>query len=161
MPVSLSQLLLRSARAYPRRAALAVGDRVVADYATLAARVAAIAGGMRGRHGLRENDRVALVMKNCTQYVELLFACWHAGLAAVPVNAKLHPRELEFILEDSGAGVCFVTGDLASSVAPLAGRVATLAHVIDAQGPEYEALARAEPVAPAERDASDITWSLP
>jgi acyl-CoA synthetase (AMP-forming)/AMP-acid ligase II len=27
-----------------------------------------------------------------------MFACWHAGLVAVPINAKLHPKELEFIL---------------------------------------------------------------
>ena len=158
MSVSLSQLLLRSARAYPQRPALASGERVVVDYATLAARVAAIAGGMRGRLGLRENDHVALVMNNCTQYVELLFACWHAGLAAVPVNAKLHPRELKFILENSRARACFVTRDLASSVERLAGQVPALKHVIDAEGREYAGLARAEPVAPAERDAADVAW---
>ena len=58
------------------------------------------------------NERVALVMQNCPQYVELLFACWHAGLCAVPVNAKLHPRELEFILQNSGARLCFASAGL-------------------------------------------------
>ena len=158
MGVSLSQLLLRSARAYPRRPALAIGARVVADYATLALRVAAIAGGLRRGYGLAENDRVALVMKNCAQYVELLLACWHAGLAAVPVNAKLHPRELEFILENSGARVCFVTPDLAGGVEPIAGRVRTLERVVDAEGPLYVALAQSNPMSPAERDANDVAW---
>src|SRR5674476_986725 len=87
MSVNIAQLLVRSAHAYPNLPALAAG---------LASRLAL---GDR----LVLGDRVALVMQNCPQYVELLFACWHAGLCAVPVNAKLHPRELEFILQNSGA----------------------------------------------------------
>ena len=46
-------------------------------------------------------------MKNCPQYWELLFACWHAGLAAVPMNAKLHAKEFEYIVENCGAKACF------------------------------------------------------
>ena len=51
-------------------------------------------------------------MKNCPEYYELLFACWHAGLTAVPMNAKLHAKEFAYILENSGAKACFVTPDL-------------------------------------------------
>jgi acyl-CoA synthetase (AMP-forming)/AMP-acid ligase II len=46
----------------------------------------------------------------------VLFACWHAGVTAVPMNAKLHPKEFAYILQDSGARVCFVSTDLASSI---------------------------------------------
>jgi long-chain acyl-CoA synthetase len=45
-----------------------------------------------------------------------VFACWHAGLAAVPMNAKLHAKEFAYILENSGAKACFVTPDLQASV---------------------------------------------
>ena len=69
-----------------------------ARYARLATRV-----GVSVRAGLRRGDRVALVSRNVPAYVEALFACWWAGLVAVPVNAKLHPRELAFVLADSGA----------------------------------------------------------
>jgi len=55
-------------------------------------------------------------MKNCPEYYEILFACWHAGLTPVPMNAKLHPREFAYILENSGAKICFVTPDLESAV---------------------------------------------
>ena len=37
-------------------------------------------------------------MKNCPEYYEVLFACWHAGLTAVPMNAKLHAKEFAYIL---------------------------------------------------------------
>ena len=117
MSANLAQLLVRSAHAYPRLPALAYGARVSCSYAELAARVARMAAGLAQR--LRPNDRVALMMKNCPQYVELLFACWHAGLCAVPVNAKLHPRELEFILQNSGARLCFASAELVDALGPL------------------------------------------
>src|SRR5439155_388921 len=55
-------------------------------------------------------------MKNCVGYHEVLFACWHAGLVAVPMNAKLHPKEFAYILENSEAKACFVTPDLESAI---------------------------------------------
>ena len=58
--------------------------------------------------GLRRGERVALVSRNVPAYIETLFACWWAGLVAVPVNAKLHPQELAFVLADSGARWAFV-----------------------------------------------------
>jgi long-chain acyl-CoA synthetase len=59
---------------------------------------------------------VALAMRNCPEYYEILFACWHAGLTAVPMNAKLHPKEFAYILENAGAKACFATPELESSV---------------------------------------------
>ena len=45
-------------------------------------------------------------MANRPDYLEALFGIWYAGLVAVPVNAKLHPREVEYILGNSGARLC-------------------------------------------------------
>ena len=41
-------------------------------------------------------------MHNRPEYLEAMFAAWHAGLVVVPVNARLHRDEIAFILEDSG-----------------------------------------------------------
>ena len=59
---------------------------------------------------------MGLAMKNCPEYHQILFACWHAGLTAVPMNAKLHAKEFAYILENAGAKACFVTPELAASV---------------------------------------------
>ena len=158
MGINVAQLLIRSARAYPQQPALGLGDAVVASYAQLASRVASLAGGLGSQLGLAPGDRVALAMDNCPQYVEALFACWHAGLAAVPINAKLHPKELEFILGDSGARACFVTAGHAEAVASLCGKVPTLARVIDVGSPDYARLALAAPASVAERAADDVAW---
>src|SRR5687768_13802570 len=114
--MNLVHLLLRSARWQPDRPALAVGKRPVRTYREMAARVAKLAFGLDRKFHVKKGNRVALAMKNCPEFYEILFACWHAGITAVPMNAKLHPKEFAYILENSGAKLCFVTPDLQSAV---------------------------------------------
>jgi len=94
--------LERAARAHPDRAAVYAGASAWATYGELARRVSRVAGGLRGK-GLARGDRVAIVMRNAPEYLVALYAAWWAGLAAVPVNAKLHAREVEFIVANAGA----------------------------------------------------------
>ena len=101
--MNLASWLERSARADPARAAVYHGPRRWATYGELALRVSRLARGLRERAGLAGGDRVALFMKNCPEYLEALYAAWWAGLAVVPVNAKLHRKELAYIVEHSGA----------------------------------------------------------
>ena len=147
--MNLIQFLHASARRLPEVPAIARGTRTVATYGQLASRAARLAAGMRARHRLAAGDRVALAMKNCAEYYEVLFACWHAGLTAVPMNAKLHPREFEYILGNSGAKLCVATPDLAGSIAG--------AEVIATGSSEYARLEGA-PAAPAEVRPEDTAW---
>ncbi len=154
MSVNIAQLLARAARLHPERPALAQGKRLLASYAELAERVAGLAAGMAAR--LAPNDRVALVMKNCPQYLEIMFACWHAGLVAVPINAKLHPREVDFILADSGARLCFVNADRHSALdAPVA---ASLDQRIDIDSPHFAQWSAGGTMPLAARAADDAAW---
>jgi long-chain acyl-CoA synthetase len=114
--MNLAHLLLRSARSQPERPALAVGRRALLTYGFLAQRVARLAAGLTGKMNLKKHDRVALAMRNCPEYYEILFACWHAGLTPVPMNAKLHAKEFAYIVENSGAKVCFVSPELQADV---------------------------------------------
>ena len=101
--MNLVTWLERAARASPQATAVFKGRDRWASYADLAERAARVAGGLRTRLGLEPGDRVAIAMTNAPEYLEALYGVWWAGLAAVPVNAKLHPREVEFIVADSGA----------------------------------------------------------
>jgi long-chain acyl-CoA synthetase len=114
--MNLSHLLLGSARLRPDAPAIAVGKRPVVSYGQLGDRVARLADGLLRKLQLPPGERVAIAMKNCPEYLEVLFACWHAGLVAVPMNAKLHAKEFAYILDNSGARACFVTPDLESAV---------------------------------------------
>ena len=84
----------RHARRRPGDPALAEGDRVCASWGEFAARTAGAAAGLRDHFGLSPGGRVAIVMRNRPEYLEALYAIWHAGLVAVPVNARLHRDEI-------------------------------------------------------------------
>lgn len=114
--MNLAHLLTRTARLWPEQPAIARGDAPSLAYHVLASRVASLAAALVGPLGRRPGDRVAIVASNCVEYLEVLFACWHAGLVAVPINSKLHPKELEFIFADSGAGLAFTTSELSNGV---------------------------------------------
>ncbi len=156
--MNLALLLARSAQAFPHLPAVALGGCVLHDYAALAERSARLAAGLRDGLGLMPRQRVALVMKNCPQYVELLFACWHAGLCAVPVNAKLHPRELAFIFQDADASACFVKADRVEAVVSAQAGATALQHVIDVGDDAYAALLRHAPLATAAIGPDDLAW---
>jgi len=150
--VNLAQFLARSARVFPDRPAVASGERVLADYGTLAGRCAAMASALRTTLRLEPGDRVGLLMTNSPECVEILWAAWWAGLAVVPVNAKLHPKEAEYILDHSGARVCFVSPDLAGSVSGSA-------RVIVAGSEEYRRLlSGTDCLAIAEAAPDDLAW---
>jgi long-chain acyl-CoA synthetase len=154
---SLSSLLIRTARCWPRLPALAVGDRVVCDYAEFASRVAALAAALRAA-GLAEGARVALLSRNVPEYIEALFACWWAGLIAVPVNAKLHPAELAFILADSGAEFAFVDAAWRATLGGAAGRGTPLRRVVELGSTEYMRMTIAPPSQPAACGGDDPAW---
>ena len=102
--MNLASWLERAGLSHGALPAIALGARVVRSYGELAQRAARLAGALETRFGLAPGDRVAIFAKSSPDYIEVLNAIWHAGLAAVPVNAKLHGRELAYILEQSGEG---------------------------------------------------------
>ena len=152
--MNLALFLNRTATTCRDNPAVALGNATSVSYAALAERVARLAGGMRDTLGLSEGDRVAIAMKNCPEFIEVMFAAWHAGLAVVPTNAKLHPREFAYILGDSGARVCFVTDDLESVVA----EAGSDARVIRAGGRDYDALLKSAPRPVAGTAPDDLAW---
>ena len=95
----------------PAAPALMTGERVEADYAGFAARASAGAAALAARFGIRPGDRVGVFMPNRTEYLEALYAIWWAGAVAVPINAKLHPSEAAWILDNAGATLCFLSGE--------------------------------------------------
>src|SRR4030095_1427683 len=86
---------------------------------------------LTGRFRLKRGDRVAFAMTNCVESIEVMYTLWHAGLCAVPMNAKLHAKEFAFILENSGAKLCFVTPDLATTIAEAAKQAPALKEIVD------------------------------
>jgi len=156
--MNLASWVERQGRRRRDEPAVAEGDAVHATWSELAATVAGGAGGMRSALGLVPGDRLAIVMRNRPEYLEVQFAAWHAGLVAVPVNARLHRDEIKYILEHSAARVVVTDEEHADDVRPLLDEVATLEAVVLAPGPEWDALTAADPIPVADRGSDDGAW---
>src|SRR5947208_12207057 len=155
--MNLTALLFDVARRLPEQPAVS-DDRQSWNYRELARRIAGVAGGLRAR-GLRPGDRVLLSLENCGEFFELLFGCWAAGLCAVPANARLHAREVEYIAGNSGARLLVATPGLIETLAPLAGAVDSLDRVISTRSAQYDALVTGrEPVHPNSGSATERAW---
>jgi acyl-CoA synthetase (AMP-forming)/AMP-acid ligase II len=99
--VNIGAFLTKAARLHPSKLALADGS-VKLRYDELNAQASAFAAGLRQR-GYARGDRVALFMPNRAEYLVALFGLFKGGFVAVPVNAKLHSSELNFIVGHCGA----------------------------------------------------------
>ncbi|NYT70255.1 class I adenylate-forming enzyme family protein [Pusillimonas noertemannii] len=132
----LGRLFQRSVQMHGDRPALAMGCAPAANYAELDARIRALAYWMRRDLGLEPGDRVTLAMKNRAEYAQALLAAWHAGLCAVPVNSKLHPNEIDYILRDSQSRLCLTDANLYKGLRPVADDIKAL-HLIDVEAPRY------------------------
>ncbi|MEO7853077.1 MAG: AMP-binding protein [Rubrivivax sp.] len=158
--MNLANWLQRSAAVHPERVAVLHGEQPVLSYRALAERAARLAGHLRDTLGVAPGERVALSMHNHPAYLELLYGAWWAGLTVVPINAKLHAREVAFILGDSAAAVLFVDAALADDLQPHLADLPALRAVLSPTEPDYEqALQAATPLpAPEPRDGSDLAW---
>lgn len=127
-------LLSASAARRPDRVAW-IHRTAYASYATTADRVARLAGGLR-RNGIGAGDRLVLVMPNGPALFEVLWACFWAGIVAVPLNRHLHPREVAFVAEHSAA-----TGIVLSEpTREAAGQLDQATRVIWTESPDYREL---------------------
>jgi long-chain acyl-CoA synthetase len=151
-------LLSSAAKAFGERPAISLGRERRLDYRALAERSATLAGALRALPGVKPGARIALVMNNRPQYLELLFAIWHAGLIAVPINARLHPKELAFILKHCEARICFVTDELAPPILSLREALPSLERVICVDEREYDTLLTSDAIAAAEVDPRAGAW---
>jgi len=92
-------------------------------------RVARLAGGLQ-RAGLSKGGRAAILSLNSDRYFEYLLGVPMAGGAVVPINIRLAPPEIEYILEDSGAEFLFIDDRFAPVLEALKGRMRNIPQVI-------------------------------
>jgi long-chain acyl-CoA synthetase len=156
--VNLGMLLERAGRSFPDRPAVVHGDRVWATYGDLAPRVGALAAGFRDRFGLAPGDRIGLFMTNGPEFVEIFQAALHGGYVALPVNNKLHDRELAYILGDAGAALVVVTADLAEAAAKAVAALGGATPILVVGSRDYRSLLAGDGVALVERAPRDLAW---
>ncbi len=95
----------------PQKPAVICGEEQL-TYAELDRATTALAGWFLDQ-GLKPGDRVAIHWQNSFELVKVLFASWKAGLIVVPINVRFKAPEIAYILEHSGAALCFSQPHLA------------------------------------------------
>lgn len=125
------------ARWRPEQVALQEGERRL-TYRRLHERVNRLANGLLAR-GVTHGDRVALLLPNCLETVESVLAVARIGAIAVPLNTRLVPRDLAFMLRDSGSRLLLWDPELTELAGGLRGEDLPALQWI-CTGDEYEAL---------------------
>ena len=151
--MNLSMTLRCTALRVPHHPAITT-DTQTLNYAAFDDHVGRIAASLRGRHGLPVGSRIGIAMENCAEFLPVLYAIWRAGMVAVPINAKLHAKEMAFILSDAQCRVCFCTAEIADKL----GAMPDLPPILVAGSNDYARLLSAEPVPSVSSAPADEAW---
>lgn len=100
------EMLARNARKFPDREAF-VHKGVRVTYGELDERVNRLANSLLSR-GIQKGDKVAVLLKNRREILEIYFAAGKIGAVNVPLNFRLAPREITFILNNSDSQILFM-----------------------------------------------------
>jgi long-chain acyl-CoA synthetase len=165
--VNTFAFLEKSARLRPTQAALLHGDECV-SYREFHDRALAIGGKLLAL-GLKAGDRVAFCLANSPRILETIYGCFAANLVVVPINARLHPREMAYIVANSGATVLIHSAEFNDGIVEQLGEFHGLRHrfcagpapgAAGAGAARFEALLAADSrlAAPAQAAPTDPCW---
>jgi len=119
---NIGSILTKRALLNPTNEALFdVAQAVRFSYDELNNRTNQVANGLRSL-GVQKGDRVALLMMNCHEFVTSFFAIAKIGAVIVPLNWRLVPDELEFIMKDAGATVLLSGSEFDAAITELHSR---------------------------------------
>jgi long-chain acyl-CoA synthetase len=154
--MNIASWLELAGKSHPHLPAAGKGRSVISTYGDFATRVARLAGALVTRFGLKPGDRVGIAAKNSPDYLDVMFAIWHAGLAAVPMNAKLHGAEMGWMIGHCRQRVVFVSKDMETAVAEHA--PSSLERLIVIGSPDYAALMSADPIPATSVSGDALAW---
>jgi long-chain acyl-CoA synthetase len=149
-PRTLGDIARLQARRRGDATALTFEGRAV-SYAAFDRHASQVANGLIGL-GVKPGDRVTYLGKNSDLYFEALFGATKAGAVMAPINWRLAPPEVRYIVGDAAAKVLFVGPEFIEQAVALLPELTTVEHVIAMEGaaggwPSFEAW----------RDAQDAT----
>lgn len=112
--------------------AIIAADRTL-RYEEFADRIARLTNVLADR-GIGKGDRVAYIGNNHPDFLTTFFACGALGAIFVPLNTRLAPRELEYMIEDSGATL-LITHESTRELARAAAWSSPVTHRLVVDGP--------------------------
>jgi fatty-acyl-CoA synthase len=114
IPLTPLRCLRYAEQQYPRKTAVVCGEERF-PYAQFAERAARLSGALR-EVGVKPGDRVAFLSLNCHRLLEAYYGVLEAGAILLPLNIRLAPHEIAYILNDAGPKVLFLEKEFLSMV---------------------------------------------
>ena len=149
--MNLFAVLDQAANRFADRGAVYHGRRRVCTWIELRDRALRMARSIRQQDGA--GARVAIATHNTPEIVELMFGIWAAECVVVPVNYKLHAREMAQILDDAGVSQVFASPKIGAELASVTNRP------IETIGSEaYSRRLGSAPASPPCTEPSTLAW---
>ena len=155
--MNIAHWLARTANTLSENDALVSGDGATLSYRDFARRAAGIACELQ-QQGCQPGDRIVVLAGNCVGYMEALYGIWWAGMVAVPINAKLHPREAAYIFSDAGVATAFVSSDWLQLLAGIDSELPPNLRLIDLGAKEFSAMRNGNAADLVARNPDDLAW---
>jgi len=128
IPLTPIRFLRYASQQYPRKVGVVCGaDQFT--YKEFSDRALRLAGALRSM-GVRPGDRVAYLSSNCHRLLEAYYGVLEAGAVLLPLNIRLNPQELAFIINDSGARFLFFQEVFTPMVEGFRSQLQTVDHFI-------------------------------
>jgi long-chain acyl-CoA synthetase len=134
--MSIVEGLRRSVAANPRKIALICGDTRL-SYSQVGDRVNRLSSSL-ARLGLKRGDRFAILALNCHRFLELYYAVPQLGAVVVPINFRIPPKEIKYIIDHSGARAVAVDAALTPALEAVRPQLESVEHFISI-APEQQA----------------------
>lgn len=145
------------ARWYPNKLAVLDEEKAL-SWQQLAERASQVANGLVGE-GVKPGDSVAILMRNCVEYVEILYGAFKAGAVVVPLNTAVNNAGIQNMLVDSAAKVIFCCAPQANRWMPNEGPNSQDSRVIEldseSSNPDYSDWRNAHPRAFSDIEIND------
>ncbi len=161
--MNIGTLLIKGALHFPENLAIIHGAETW-TYSQFNERTNRLANGLR-RLGVAQGNYVALLMYNCPEMLEAMFACFKLGCGAVPINFRLHANEFSYIIDHCEAKAVITGPEFNAAITENRDRIPGAAHIITTSGAdgeflEYDAVlaAGSTELADAVVDANDVAW---
>ena len=126
--MNIGHTLSQSARNFPNRPAIVYGGKSL-TYASFNERTNRLANALY-RLGVACGDHVAILMHNCPEMLEAMYACFKLGCAAVPINFRLHPKKFAFVIDHSEATAVIISSEFNEPLMEVRGLTAGARHLI-------------------------------
>lgn len=148
--MNLFALLDQASSRFGDRGAVYRGEHQLLTWSQLRDRALRLAGSLRV---VGPGARVAVASENRAEIVELMFGVWAAECVYLPINYKLHPREMQQILDDAGAALVFASPRIAAELSPV-----TTVPLVVIDDSAYRSRLGCEPAPVPCTDPAELAW---